>query len=143
MGITRKERLRRQLHGPVAPTNSRSVRESAINKCLCVRFDPDMGFRLAIIRGKMKLAQHELAPLLGVSQQALAKVELGKTALTNIGYLQLKSAIDRPGRNYLNFLFLGPPKSKWYEFIRISSSKQMGQRGLPSTVELLKDYEMI
>jgi transcriptional regulator with XRE-family HTH domain len=143
MGITRKERLKRHLEGPKPAWSTRERRESAINKSLCVRFDPDMGFRLSIVRRKLKYTQRELARMLGLSQQALCKIERGKTSLSNVVYLQLKSAIDRPGKNYMNFLFLGPPKAIWFEFIRLSSLKQMGNRDLPRTTELLSNYEMI
>lgn len=121
----------------------RSARMEAIHKCLCVRFDADMGYRLSIIRRRMNFRQRDLAKALGVSRQALAKVELGKTALSNIGYLQLKSALDRPNKNYFNFLFFGPPKSKWYEFQSFASLRAAGAKPDGKASDIINDYEMI
>lgn len=139
--MSQKKRLLKELYAPTA--EKRAKRLEAINAHLCVRFDPDMGFRLSIIRRKMGLRQEDLARNLGVSRQALNKVESGKTSLTNIGYLQLRSAIDRPGKNFLNFLFLGPPRSKWFEFQRFTSLRAAGAKVEGSALEIINGYEMI
>lgn len=140
--VDAKTKLKSRL-GENVPLSRRMIRDEAIKKCLCVRFDPDMGFRLGLIRGRMNMRQEDMAKRLGVSRQALQKVESGKTALSNIGYLQLKSVLDMPSKNYFSFLFMGPPKEIWFEFHRFVAKRQTGMKPAGTAGEIIHGYEML
>lgn len=70
-------------------------RQQALEAKTVVLFDLPMGRRLRVARQKMRLQQGEFAPLIGITQQELSRLERGQKARVSIPITTLKSVLGK------------------------------------------------